>query len=61
MVVNLAAVALCNFHLFAAWLFQDQGSVGWDPISLWKQMGILAKSRGYHSVHHVRLVDRRDD
>src|SRR5712672_3167427 len=42
MVVNLAAVALCNFHLFAAWLF-DEGSVGWDPISLWKQMGLLAK------------------
>jgi biopolymer transport protein ExbB len=42
MVVNLAAVALCNFHLFAAWLF-DESSVGWDPISLWKQMGILAK------------------
>ena len=43
MVVNLAAVALSHFHLFAAWLFQDQSSVGWDPISLWKQMGILAK------------------
>ena len=42
MVVNLAAVALCNFHLFAAWLF-DESSVGWDPISLWKQMGLLAK------------------
>src|SRR5258708_34579910 len=42
MVVNLAAVALCNFHLFAAWLFQDS-SVGWDPISLLKQMGLLAK------------------
>ena len=42
MVVNLAAVALCNFHLFAAWLLEE-GSVGWDPISLWKQMGILAK------------------
>jgi biopolymer transport protein ExbB len=43
MVVNLATVALCNFHLFAAWLFQDNSSVGWDPISLWKQMGLLAK------------------
>jgi biopolymer transport protein ExbB len=43
MVVNLAAIALSNLHLFAAWLFQDQSSVGWDPISLWKQMGILAK------------------
>src|SRR6202040_64101 len=43
MVVNLAAVALSNFHLFAAWLLQE-GSVGWDPISLWKQMGLLAKA-----------------
>src|SRR6266568_8045266 len=42
MVVNLAAIALCNLHLFAAWLFEE-GQVGWDPISLWKQMGILAK------------------
>src|SRR5580704_14918448 len=44
MVANLATVALCNFHLSAAWLLQDQGSVGWDPISLWKQMGLLAKA-----------------
>src|ERR1700677_2544341 len=43
MVANLAAIALCNFHLLAAWLLQDQGTVGWDPISLWKQMGYLAK------------------
>jgi biopolymer transport protein ExbB len=43
MVVNLAAVALSNFHLVAAWLLQES-SVGWDPISLWKQMGILAKA-----------------
>ena len=42
MVVNLAAVAFSNLHLFAAWLFQE-GAPGWDPISLWKQMGILAK------------------
>src|SRR5215471_621466 len=43
MVLNLAAMALCNIHLFAAWLLQGEGTVGWDPISLWKQMGILAK------------------
>ena len=42
MVVNLAAVAFSNLHLFAAWLYQE-GAPGWDPISLWKQMGILAK------------------
>src|SRR5947209_7620135 len=44
MLVNLAAVALCNMHIFAAMLFQGEGSVGWDPISLWKQMGLLAKA-----------------
>jgi len=42
MVVNLAAVALCKANLLAAWLFQE-GAVGWDPISLWRQMGIPAK------------------
>jgi biopolymer transport protein ExbB len=44
MLVNLAAVALCNMHIFAAMLFQGDSSVGWDPISLWKQMGLLAKA-----------------
>ncbi|HYG98297.1 MAG TPA: MotA/TolQ/ExbB proton channel family protein [Terriglobales bacterium] len=38
---NLATVALANIPT-AAWIFQE-GGVGWDPISLWKQMGILAK------------------
>ena len=42
---NLATLALYNAHLAATWLFQDAegGAVGWDPVSLWKQMGILAK------------------
>src|SRR5947199_7822658 len=44
MFANLAAVALCNMHIFAAMLFQGESSVGWDPISLWKQMGLLAKA-----------------
>ncbi len=42
MVVNLAAIAFSNLHILAAWLFEE-GQVGWDPISLWKQMGVLAK------------------
>src|SRR3954462_14184053 len=42
-VANLAAHALVNVHTTAAWLFQEQGSVGFDPISLWHNMGILAK------------------
>ena len=41
----------CNFmlakaHLVAFWLFQaaaDESTIGWDPISLWRQMGWLAR------------------
>ncbi len=42
-------------------LLQEAGTVGWDPRSLWNQMGLLAKCRGHRPVHHVRLVDRRHD
>src|SRR5215813_10797325 len=44
MLVNLAAVTLCKMHIFAALFFQGDSGVGWDPISLWKQMGLLAKA-----------------
>ncbi len=39
---NLAAVALSQAHVVAAWMFQE-GTITWDPISLWHQMGVLAK------------------
>src|ERR1700712_3612384 len=41
-VANLASHVL-NLHVSAAWLFQEQGAVGFDVISLWHQMGFLAK------------------
>src|SRR5215831_5084337 len=41
-VANLASVATHQVPAMAAWIVQE-GSVGWDPISLWHQMGILAK------------------
>ena len=41
LLTNLAAAAMSHVPLVATWLLQEQ--VGWDPISLWKQMGILAK------------------
>src|SRR5438105_3084513 len=41
-VANVAAYAVTHISLAASWLVQEQ-AVGWDPISLWKQMGILAK------------------
>src|SRR5438105_6489154 len=43
LIANLATIALSNVSTTAAWLFQEQ-AVGWDPISLWHQMGILAKA-----------------
>src|SRR5207253_6444067 len=43
-VANLAALALTHVSTAAAWVFQEQAAVGWDPISLWHQMGIPAKA-----------------
>ena len=40
-VANLATT-LHQVPALATWVIQE-GSVGWDPLSLWKNMGILAK------------------
>ncbi len=41
---NIATLVLCNMHQAAVLFFQEpEGGIGWDPISLWKQMGFLAK------------------
>ena len=40
-VANLATT-LHQVPTLATWVIQE-GSVGWDPLSLWKNMGILAK------------------
>jgi len=42
-VANLAPHALQHVSTMAFWLFQDQ-PVAWDPISLWKQMGFIART-----------------
>src|SRR5580704_6854033 len=39
---NLATYALSHVPSAATWIFQE-AQVGWDPVSLWRQMGILAK------------------
>ena len=39
---NLAALAISHVPTVALWMFQE-AAVGWDPISLWKQMGWLAR------------------
>src|SRR5512146_3509748 len=43
-VAHAANAALTHASLYASWILQEGGSVGWDPISLWHQMGILAKA-----------------
>src|SRR5258708_12947502 len=40
---NFAGAILSHVPRVAAWIVQEGGAVGWDPISLWKQMGIIAK------------------
>jgi biopolymer transport protein ExbB len=41
---NVATLVWCNLHHAALLLFQEpEAAIGWDPLSLWKQMGLLAK------------------
>ena len=40
--VTLSTFVMTHMPLVAAW-FQEEAAVGWDPISLWKQMGWLAR------------------
>jgi biopolymer transport protein ExbB len=41
---NVATLILAKAHLVAFWLFQDSGdNVAWDPVSMVKQMGWLAR------------------
>ncbi len=42
LVANLATLALAHVPAIHLAMFQE-GAVGWDPISLWKQMGWMAK------------------
>ena len=46
-VANIATLTLAKAHMFAFWLLQqatdDAGSIGWDPIHLWKQMSWVAQ------------------
>jgi biopolymer transport protein ExbB/biopolymer transport protein TolQ len=34
---------LLQLHVWSFWLLQEAAAVGWDPRSLWNQMGFLAK------------------
>ena len=43
LLANVATYALSHVPNLAVWMFQES-AVGWDPVSLWKQMGILAKA-----------------
>src|SRR5574340_815102 len=40
---NLATAVLSNVPMVATWIYQE-GPIGWDPVSLWKQMRWLARN-----------------
>src|SRR6202047_3722348 len=42
-VAHVATHTLSHMSSMAVWLFQEQ-PVAWDPISLWKQMGFIARA-----------------
>ena len=42
MLATLATLTLSHVSVLAAWFLQEQ-PIGWDPISLWHQMGVAAK------------------
>jgi biopolymer transport protein ExbB/biopolymer transport protein TolQ len=39
---QMATLGSSTIHSAALWMFQE-GQIGWDPVSLWHQMGIMAK------------------
>ena len=42
--IQLATLATAGYYKLAALaMWQAEGEVGWDPISLWKQMGWPAR------------------
>ena len=42
LLTTLATFVLTHVPTVALWMYQEAG-IQWDPISLWKQMGVLAK------------------
>jgi biopolymer transport protein ExbB/biopolymer transport protein TolQ len=42
LVANLATLALSHIPT-AMWIFQEEASMNWDPVSMWKSMGWLAR------------------
>jgi biopolymer transport protein ExbB len=43
MLAHVSTAMLTHVHTAAFWLFQEGGTIQWDPISIWKLMGIPAK------------------
>ncbi|HVP50999.1 MAG TPA: MotA/TolQ/ExbB proton channel family protein [Terriglobales bacterium] len=42
LLAQIASLGSNSVHSVALWMFQE-GQIGWDPVSLWHQMGIMAK------------------
>ena len=57
---NLATYALSHVPTAAAWIFQEADRRLGSPLPV-EADGIAGENRRHHSVHHVRMVDWRDD
>ena len=59
---HVAAALLSHVHVAATWMVQEGGgAIATDPIGLVESNGMGSENRRHHSLHHVGLVDRRDD
>ncbi len=44
LLAHIATLGLNSIHSTALWMFQEGAEIGWNPVALWHQMGILAKT-----------------
>jgi len=58
-VANLATVVLAQGTTGSSLVVQEQARVGWYPIPV--APVVFQRRQWHHSLHHVRVVDRRYD
>jgi biopolymer transport protein ExbB len=44
LLAHIATLGSNSIHSTALWMFQEGAEIGWNPVALWHQMGILAKA-----------------
>ena len=44
LLAQITSLGLNSVHSTALWMFQEGAEIGWNPVALWHQMGVLAKA-----------------